>query len=135
MILSAESIGHSCFFVEMSICYRMAQVNLENFGTVIAEARGSRGIRVVSAEIGISTATLSRVENGQTPDLETFRRICTWLKINPGEVLGFGETNVSHSTVVHFRKKKTVSIETANALTGLIIAAAEYLDSELESRV
>ena len=111
----------------------MAQVNLENFGTAIADARGSRGIRAVSAEIGISTATLSRVENGQTPDLETFRRICTWLKINPGEVLGFNETSVSRSTVVHFRKKKTVSTETANALTHLIIAATAYLDNESES--
>jgi len=34
-------------------------------------------------EIGISKATLSRVENEKGIDIDTFAKICTWLKSNP----------------------------------------------------
>lgn len=33
-----------------------------------------------ASEIGISKATIHRVENGANPDLETFVKICTWLE-------------------------------------------------------
>lgn len=31
---------------------------------------------------GISIATISRIENGKTPDLLTFKKICDWLKVS-----------------------------------------------------
>jgi DNA-binding Xre family transcriptional regulator len=34
-------------------------------------------------EIGISKATLSRAENEKGIDMDTFAKICTWLKSNP----------------------------------------------------
>lgn len=38
------------------------------------------GLRELSSEIGISTATLSRIENGNfKPDLVTFKKILDWL--------------------------------------------------------
>ena len=69
-------------------------------------ARGDRGIRMVADEIGVSAATLSRVERGLMPDLETFGKICRWLKVDPAEVLGV--TDVVHkkrpAVAVHFRR-------------------------------
>lgn len=41
----------------------------------------------MSAEIGnISISTLSRVENGNMPDMETFLTLCNWLKVPPGQL-------------------------------------------------
>lgn len=38
----------------------------------------------VCGEIGISKATLSRIERGSLPDIETFIKICNWLQVeNP----------------------------------------------------
>jgi len=38
------------------------------------------GVRAVSKEIGVSPATLSRIENGKTPDIETLAMVCQWLE-------------------------------------------------------
>ena len=34
-------------------------------------------------QIGISKATVSRVESGKLPDIETFIKICIWLETDP----------------------------------------------------
>lgn len=41
------------------------------------------GLRRFASDIGISTATLSRLTNGKTPDVETFFKICVWLDTTP----------------------------------------------------
>lgn len=38
------------------------------------------GLREFGEQIGISAATLSRIERGNVPDVETFFKICKWLK-------------------------------------------------------
>jgi len=48
--------------------------------------RGNRGLRAVAAEIGnVSASTLSRVEHGNIPRLETFMLICQWLAVSPDD--------------------------------------------------
>lgn len=37
------------------------------------------GLRELSEIVGVSPASLSRIENGGVPNLETFSTICTWL--------------------------------------------------------
>jgi transcriptional regulator with XRE-family HTH domain len=99
-------------------------LNIEDFGRLIAAKRGPRGVRIVAAEIGTSHATLSRVENGHMPDLETFAKLCRWLDRDPREFLGMPKADApAPSAVVHFRKKKTVALDTAVALGELILAA------------
>ena len=101
---------------------------IEDLGRLIAIKRGGRGVRAAAAEVGVSSATLSRVENGHMPDLETFAKICRWLDRDPREFLGLSEAD--HQTpqaVVHFRKKKTVAPETAVALGELILAAQKAI--------
>ncbi|MYK33314.1 MAG: helix-turn-helix transcriptional regulator, partial [Boseongicola sp. SB0670_bin_30] len=43
--------------------------SLESLGSLVSEKRGMVGVRATAAVIGISPATLSRIENGHLPDL------------------------------------------------------------------
>ena len=104
---------------------------LENLGLLVQEKRGSRGIREVAREIGISHATLSRVERGHLPDLENYQKICMWLKIEMTSIAGMADTkNSAPIAQVHFRKAPTVSPETAEALAKMILAAQAMLSSK-----
>lgn len=105
-------------------------LSIEEFGRLIAVKRAGRGVRAAAAEVGISAATLSRVENGNMPDLETFAKICRWLDRDPREFLGYESDRADRpSAVVHFRKKKTVAKETAVALGELILAAQRAIQA------
>lgn len=105
-------------------------VKIEDFGRLVAAKRGARGVRVVAAEIGTSPATLSRVENGNMPDLETFAKLCRWLDRDPREFLGMDTaSDTAPRAVVHFRKKKTVTPDTAKALGDMILAAQRAIQA------
>ena len=47
----------------------------------VADLRKTKDISmdVACKEIGISKATLSRIENGKTPDAITLLKVCNWL--------------------------------------------------------
>lgn len=87
-------------------------------------------MREVAQEIGISAATVMRIENGRTPDLETFGKVCRWLGTDPGDFLGFapagaesaGEPPVRVSA--HFRLERLPLPETANALARMLLFIA-----------
>ena len=99
-------------------------LSIGDLGRLLAAKRGSRGVRVAALEAGVSSATLSRVENGHMPDLETFAKICRWLEKDPREFLDIEfNKDATPQAIVHFRKKKTVVPETAKALGELILAA------------
>src|SRR5438552_12957068 len=102
-------------------------MTLQTLGPKLLEKRGDRGIREVAAEIGISAATLSRVERGHLPDLETFKKICKWLGVDPGEVFGFSPSPASSqptpAVAVHFKKDRSLEPATAQALAQMILAA------------
>ena len=106
----------------------MSSSSLESLAQLVAEKRGKLGIRATAAKIGISPATLSRIENGHLPDLENFRKICRWLEVDPSKILGFN-TEIARRPVasVHFRKERTVQLETASALAEMILAAQRAL--------
>ena len=103
-------------------------LHIEELGKMVADRRGTTGVRAAAKEIGISPATLSRIERGHVPDLATFALICEWLDEDPAQFLGMqrAETGVTPPTV-HLRKKKTTSLDTATALGGLIVAAQTAL--------
>lgn len=42
-------------------------------------------LREAAEKIGISSATLSRIENGKTPEVDTFCNLCTWLETKPND--------------------------------------------------
>lgn len=108
--------------------------SLDTLGQLIVEKRGSMGVRAAAKEIGISSATLSRVENGYLPDLQNFGLICQWLGVDPNQILGFaspkdfGDDAIRAS--VHFRKEKTTSPETAAALAKMILHVQRALAAQ-----
>ena len=106
----------------------MPPPSLDTLGQLVADKRGRHGVRATAAKIGISPATLSRVENGHLPDLENFQKICRWLKVDPSAVLGFNADSASRPIAsVHFRKQQTMELETASALADMILAAQRAL--------
>lgn len=42
-------------------------------------------LRTCAAEIGISAATLNRIERGMDPDINTFGKVCAWLCMPPNK--------------------------------------------------
>ncbi len=99
---------------------------MDELSLKLKQKRGNRGIREVANEIGIGHATLSRIESGKQPDLDTFTKVCKWLEIDPNSILGFRKKqsagNDAQMPVAHFRAEKTMSTATANHLAELILA-------------
>ena len=116
--------------------------SLETLGVLVRERRKSRKLREVASEIGISAATLLRVEGGKIPDVATFGKICNWLQIDPGSFLGFEEQKLrtktsnepkDHLTHVsaHMRTDATAHQTTLQALAQMILLAR---NSQFEER-
>ncbi len=97
---------------------------MEELSLKLKQKRGNRGVREVAKEIGIGHATLSRIEAGKQPDLDTFTKICKWLEIDPNSILGFRKKQSmgNDMPVAHFRAEKTMSTATASHLAELIMA-------------
>ena len=104
-------------------------------GRMLAQKRGDLGIRAVAQEIGVSPATLSRVERGFLPDLETFSKICEWVGVDPAGVLGVKTKSEQIPKVaVHFKKATALAPGTAKALAQMVLAAHRaWLASETET--
>jgi DNA-binding Xre family transcriptional regulator len=105
---------------------------------LVQKHRGERGLRETAAEIGISPATLSRVERGKLPDIETFSRLCSWLKVDPADILEIPRTEAPRragrpdkpsvqAPAVHLRAKSALSEQTAKDLAQLILAAQDEM--------
>lgn len=116
------------------------EINIEEFAAQIREQRGKRGLREVAQEIGeISASTLSRIENGNIPDLDTFIRVCRWLGVAPDAFI-IGETNIdasqttseqeSKKTLIkaYLRADRTLDPKTAEALVRMIELAYEQAE-------
>ena len=109
---------------------RSTPMNLAAFGERVAAKRGTLGVRAAAREAGVSPATLSRIENGHIPDLETFERLCRWLGEDPGRFLDTPATKIIGT--VQFRKQKTVSRATAAALGELFLRVHEMFGQPLK---
>ena len=106
----------------------MPKIPLQTLGKKLADKRGSKGVRETAKVIGISHGTLSRLERGHLPDLDTFKKVCAWLDISPNDVLGFQtQSQQVPNVAVHFRKKQALPPVTAHALAQMILAAQRAL--------
>jgi len=109
------------------------EVSLETLGVNLAQVRVSKGIGIRGAaqEIGISPTTLSRIENGNIPDLQTFKKVCVWMKADPSSVLGSNSSSNMRvpQVAVHFRKNQTMSSDVAKALADMILLAQRAMET------
>jgi transcriptional regulator with XRE-family HTH domain len=109
----------------------MPKRRLESLGAIVREKRGNKKLRETAREIGIGPATLMRVESGRTPDLETFGKLCKWLKIDPAEFLGTDPairkklpSEQAHVVITsHLKADKTPKPETVQALAQMVLIA------------
>jgi len=104
---------------------------LESLGASVREKRGQKKLRETAREIGFGTATLTRVESGRIPDLETFGKICRWLAIDPGEFLGYETSprktpSAPHPTstvTAHLKADRTPKAATVSAIAQMVLTA------------
>lgn len=103
-------------------------VDAQKLSAMLRTKRAARGLRTVAEEIGgVSASTLSRIEQGNVPDLESFMRICQWLgvsadvfrpKQNTGTLIG--SPAVSEVIEAHLRADRTLPPEAIDALSQMI---------------
>jgi transcriptional regulator with XRE-family HTH domain len=102
--------------------------------------RGKRGLREISEEMnGIGISTLSRIENGKVPDVETFLAICHWLQASPSEFIkkpeGDTTTDPIDEVEGHLRADRDLDPELAHVLAEFMkraytVALEETLDEQ-----
>jgi len=107
-----------------------AEIDVQKLATLVRAKRGRLGLRAASDQIGgVSASTLSRIEQGKVPDLDTFLRICEWLGSNPDELVqnpdwrqeGRGlPPDTAEVIAAHLRADRTLDPETAQALETMI---------------
>lgn len=112
----------------------MPKLTLAALGKLVRDKRGARRLRDAAPEIGISPATLMRIESGRMPDVETFGKVCRWLGTDPGDFLGFdpsAKASTTSSTAeapvrisAHFRLDKLPTPETISALAQMLLFVA-----------
>lgn len=113
----------------------MPRRTLESLGRLVRDKRGPKKIRETAKEVGIGTATLMRIENGRTPDVETFGKVCKWLNIDPGTFLGFDSQLASQSqeplpasitsVATHLRIDQNPQPETVRAIAQMVLLAMQ----------
>ena len=105
-------------------------LDIQRFSALLRSKRGSRGLREVAQEIStnigkVSASTLSRIEQENVPDLETFMLLCNWLGVTADEFRSSqGEqqppTPVSEVIEAHLRADRTLPPDAIDALAKMI---------------
>jgi transcriptional regulator with XRE-family HTH domain len=69
----------------------ISTINSDLLASMIKSKRKDQGLRATAENIGgVSAATISRIEQGKLPDVETFIKICKWLEV-PTDTFIIGE--------------------------------------------
>lgn len=107
-----------------------SELNTSKLGQMVKAKRGIKGLRAVADEIGgITAPTLSRIERGNLPDVDSFLRICKWLQVPPDNFT-FGHNHTVNTSTkdhreeihAHLRADKNLPKEAAD----LLIQMVEY---------
>lgn len=89
---------------------------------MVKSKRGNTGLRALASQIKISPSTLSRIEQGNLPDIETYLKICEWLEVSPDYFTKTRTTddNVQGGVIAHLRADRSLPPQTAEALIQMI---------------
>ncbi|WP_319422043.1 helix-turn-helix domain-containing protein [Pleurocapsa sp. FMAR1] len=113
-------------------------LDIERLASLVRSKRGSRGLRETAKEIGnVSPSTISRVENGKTPDMDTFLAICDWLEVPLNELIkDTEEENIetAEAISIQLRADKNLDPAIANALASLVKAAYKDLSQNKDEK-
>jgi len=99
----------------------------QKFAAHVRTKRGAQSLRSIVGEIeGVSLSTLSRLENGKIPDMETFLHICDWLDASPDDFMRSGQApqepkrSTLEQVLLLLRMDTSLDAEVTNALAVLI---------------
>lgn len=102
-------------------------LNTDLLASMLKTKRGKAGLRTVAEEIGeVSVATLSRIEQGKVPDVDTFIRICSWLDVPTDTFVIRPEGNseevqsTEKTIVAHLRADRELDAETIQMLVKMV---------------
>ena len=103
----------------------MTLLNSELLAGMIRSKRGKKGLREISIEIGgVSPATLSRIEQGKIPDVDTFIKICKWLEVSTDTFIvqkTKKQTKTNHDYIIaHLRADRELESDTISMLVKMI---------------
>jgi transcriptional regulator with XRE-family HTH domain len=124
------STSDFCFVIILAGGNYLPRRPLASLGALVRERRRANKLRETAAEIGISAATLLRVESGRIPDVVTFGKLCQWLGLDPSSFLGIEEKETTPHAVgvinmsAHFKADRTARPETIQALAQMLLFAA-----------
>ncbi len=112
------------------------EIDVSELAKQIRGKRGNRGLRSVAEEIGgVSASTLSRIEQGKVPDLQTFIRICRWLGVSADSFTksdedAAAEANLNEPEIVslHLRADRVLDPKTAKSLVNMLQLAVAAID-------
>lgn len=110
-------------------------LDTKRFSEMIKSKRGNKGLRVLASEIGISASTLSRIEQGNIPDIDTYLRLCDWLEVSTDYFTNSNTDteNVQNGIIAHLRADKTLPPSTSEALIQMINLA--YASATKENQI
>lgn len=101
----------------------MHSIDIQALSAMIKSKRAKRGLRETAKEIGdVSVSTLSRVENGNLPDIDTYLKICKWLEV-PMDFFNTSPTkqdSTKQKVVANLRADKTLPKDVAEALIKMV---------------
>jgi transcriptional regulator with XRE-family HTH domain len=128
-----------------------ADINVRELAALVRAKRAGRGLRAIAQEIGsISAATLSRVEQGKTPDLDTLAALCNWLGVSPDLFIagtGYADVNgpdaIAHAPglstpqviAAHLRADESLPEGAASALAEMMRLAYQVAKGGDSNRV
>lgn len=111
------------------------EINVNALGEAIQRYREDKKLTVRAAAEqmeSVSPSTLSRIERGSLPDLDTYMRICRWLNVDPAyfaiEPVDKSQPEkkselMTEDIIVHLRADKLLNQQTRDALITMIEVA------------
>lgn len=108
------------------------EIDTAKLAAALRDQRKERdlGVRAAAVEVGgVSASTLSRIEKGNLPDLDTYLRVCRWLGRPPTYFAvdsAIGDSDMPQlpdDLVVQLRADRTLDERTRDALVTMIRTA------------
>src|SRR5260370_88219 len=102
-----------------------SRFDIKKLAALVETKRAGRGLRETAKEIGgVSASTLSRIDQGNVPDLETFMRLTGWLRVSADEFV-IGKRNLRQKSggelaEATLRADRTLPADAVEALSQMI---------------
>ena len=114
-------------------------ITLDQLGMAVRRKRDTRRLEDVAKEAKVSAATLSRVESGTIPTMETVRKLAEWLGVNiraaGGEESGItSEEDLERAVEVYLRADKKLTEGAARSIAEAVRAMMEWKVEEAKRK-